>query len=64
MPEEGNAWIGLMAIGNNTYKWEDETPVDYFNWSYGEPNDQDGSEVCVEVSAQLFQVNLHIIDTT
>ena len=33
----GNYWIGLHK-GNGHWQWTDGTPVDYFHWAAGEPN--------------------------
>lgn len=31
------------------YSWSDGTPVSHTNWGYGEPNDHEGREECVEM---------------
>ncbi|KAK8734902.1 hypothetical protein OTU49_005721, partial [Cherax quadricarinatus] len=43
------AWIGLHDDNNGAnWHWVDGTPLDYTNWYYTEPNDQDGNEHCAE----------------
>ncbi|CAG5125361.1 unnamed protein product, partial [Candidula unifasciata] len=46
----GSAWIGLQDPLENTFTWEDGTPVQYTNWNPGEPNNLDNAD-CVLMSA-------------
>ena len=41
-----NTWIGLSGE-EGAWKWVDETPYDYTNWSSGYPNQ--GTQACVKV---------------
>lgn len=44
--EKNLYWIGCFADGNtNIWKWIDNSPLNYDNWSYKEPNDTDGTEM-------------------
>ncbi|XP_027025200.1 macrophage mannose receptor 1 isoform X1 [Tachysurus fulvidraco] len=46
-----SAWIGFNALNDNDgFVWSDETPSDYDNWSYGEPNNYNSNERCTEAS--------------
>ncbi|XP_035670035.1 uncharacterized protein LOC118411665 [Branchiostoma floridae] len=41
------AWIGLREYGvEGVYSWSDQTPVSFFNWGQGEPNDHNGEQQC------------------
>ncbi|KAJ8277624.1 hypothetical protein GJAV_G00077700 [Gymnothorax javanicus] len=45
-----NAWIGLSAFNPNAgFAWSDGSSVSYENWGYGEPNNYNNAELCVEV---------------
>ncbi|KAI4890512.1 hypothetical protein NFI96_011451 [Prochilodus magdalenae] len=45
------AWIGFSSLDANVgFVWTDESPSDYDNWSYGEPNNYNDNEHCAEVS--------------
>lgn len=40
-------WIGLRKDSRNTsFKWIDNTEVEYTYWNPGEPNDIDGTQLC------------------
>lgn len=43
-------WIGLRLQGA-TFKWTDGSPFEYENWDYGEPNNHNDDEHCVEVQS-------------
>ncbi|XP_066304554.1 lymphocyte antigen 75-like [Branchiostoma lanceolatum] len=41
------AWLGLREYGvEGVYSWSDQTPVSFFNWGQGEPNDHNGEQQC------------------
>jgi hypothetical protein len=47
-----NHWIGLHdQITESDWQWIDETPFSYANWAIDEPNDDNGTEDCVEIDA-------------
>nr|XP_055073387.1 macrophage mannose receptor 1-like [Misgurnus anguillicaudatus] len=42
-------WIGFTSLDSNSgFVWSDQTPSDYENWSYGEPNNVNNNENCAE----------------
>uniref|UniRef100_A0A673BHE3 Macrophage mannose receptor 1 n=1 Tax=Sphaeramia orbicularis TaxID=375764 RepID=A0A673BHE3_9TELE len=44
------AWIGLIYKGTTEgFVWSDESPMDYDNWGFGEPNNHNDNEHCGEV---------------
>ncbi|KAM7369802.1 hypothetical protein PAMP_011093 [Pampus punctatissimus] len=43
------AWIGLSSLGSNEgFVWTDGSPYGFENWGYGEPNNYNNNEHCVE----------------
>uniref|UniRef100_A0AAY4AAK8 Macrophage mannose receptor 1 n=1 Tax=Denticeps clupeoides TaxID=299321 RepID=A0AAY4AAK8_9TELE len=43
------AWIGFSMLDSNSgFVWSDESPSDFENWSYGEPNNYNDNEHCAE----------------
>ncbi|XP_065117892.1 macrophage mannose receptor 1-like isoform X3 [Paramisgurnus dabryanus] len=43
------AWIGFTSLDSNSgFVWSDQTPSDYENWSFGEPNNHNNLEHCGE----------------
>ncbi|XP_015231842.1 PREDICTED: macrophage mannose receptor 1-like [Cyprinodon variegatus] len=43
-------WIGLKHNPiEGGYSWSDGTPLSHTNWGYGEPNNHEGREECVEM---------------
>ncbi|KAL6490387.1 hypothetical protein MHYP_G00007320 [Metynnis hypsauchen] len=45
------AWIGFNSLDANAgFVWTDESPSDYDNWAYGEPNNFNDNEHCAEAS--------------
>ncbi|TSL34563.1 Macrophage mannose receptor 1 [Bagarius yarrelli] len=45
------AWIGFNILNDNAgFVWSDETPSNYENWAYGEPNNYNSNELCAEAS--------------
>ncbi|XP_072020213.1 macrophage mannose receptor 1-like [Amphiura filiformis] len=49
-------WIGLRTYAaNGKYSWSDGTPLDYINWSPGEPNDFNGEEECAEFYVYILE---------
>ena len=51
-------WIGLSALTTTSgFVWSDGTPVNFVNWSPGEPNDANGGENCVE----QYSNGMHLI---
>ncbi|XP_023136670.3 macrophage mannose receptor 1 [Amphiprion ocellaris] len=43
-------WIGLKHNPTEGgYSWSDGTPLSHTNWGYGEPNNHEGREECVEM---------------
>ncbi|XP_030635018.1 macrophage mannose receptor 1 [Chanos chanos] len=45
------AWIGFSFQGTGSgFVWSDESPSDYENWSFGEPNNYNDNEHCAETS--------------
>uniref|UniRef100_A0AAR2LBX1 Macrophage mannose receptor 1 n=1 Tax=Pygocentrus nattereri TaxID=42514 RepID=A0AAR2LBX1_PYGNA len=45
------AWIGFNSLDANAgFVWTDESPVNYDNWAYGEPNNFNDNEHCAEAS--------------
>ncbi|XP_043921440.1 macrophage mannose receptor 1-like [Protopterus annectens] len=46
-----NYWIGLTTLDpTKGYVWTDDSPMDYTNWNYGEPNNYNGRKLCVELT--------------
>ncbi|XP_073533568.1 macrophage mannose receptor 1-like [Phyllobates terribilis] len=44
-------WIGLLKSNpDEGFSWSDSSPLIYENWSYGEPNNYQGLELCGEVN--------------
>ncbi|XP_072005279.1 CD209 antigen-like protein A [Engystomops pustulosus] len=43
-------WIGLRKL-NFQWLWIDRTPFTFSNWGHNEPNNQGGSETCVEMKS-------------
>ena len=44
-----NTWLGLNdQLTEGNFVWSDGSELDYTNWAGGEPNDDDGTEHCVE----------------
>ncbi|XP_029003075.1 macrophage mannose receptor 1 [Betta splendens] len=44
------AWIGFNSLGaRQGFVWTDESPNDFDNWGYGEPNNYNNNEHCAEV---------------
>ncbi|XP_043920561.1 macrophage mannose receptor 1 isoform X2 [Protopterus annectens] len=55
-------WIGLNILDpTKGYVWTDDSPMDYTNWNYGEPNNHHGIELCVELrpSSRMFWNDRH-----
>nr|WVG99556.1 C-type lectin-like protein [Pseudonaja textilis] len=51
-----DVWIGLNDPGKNrTWKWSDDSNVDYTSWERSEPGNADGGEYC----AQLTSISRH-----
>lgn len=46
--DTGSAWIGL-SLTNGSFHWLDGSWPQYKNWNWGEPNNYNGDEHCVEV---------------
>ena len=46
--DSGSAWIGL-SLKNGSFYWTDGSKPGYKNWNYGEPNNFNGREHCVEI---------------
>ena len=44
----GSAWIGLN-LKEGSFYWTDNSKLQYKNWNYGEPNNFNGNEHCVEI---------------
>ncbi|XP_041924202.1 macrophage mannose receptor 1 [Alosa sapidissima] len=44
------AWIGFKMDPQGGFVWSDESPSDYENWGYGEPNNYNDNEHCTETS--------------
>ncbi|XP_063063355.1 macrophage mannose receptor 1 isoform X2 [Engraulis encrasicolus] len=44
------AWIGFRMEPNGGFVWSDESPSDYENWGYGEPNNYNDNEHCAETT--------------
>ena len=44
----GSAWMGL-SLKNGSFYWTDGSKPGYKNWNYGEPNNFNGREHCVEI---------------
>ncbi|XP_067302919.1 macrophage mannose receptor 1-like [Pseudorasbora parva] len=42
------AWIGFSMLSNSGFVWSDETPSDFENWAFGEPNNHNDQEHCAE----------------
>ncbi|XP_014457049.1 macrophage mannose receptor 1 isoform X1 [Alligator mississippiensis] len=46
-----NFWIGLFYLNpDDGFSWSDGFPVRYENWAFGEPNNYQGVELCVELT--------------
>ncbi|XP_033841443.2 macrophage mannose receptor 1 [Periophthalmus magnuspinnatus] len=43
-------WIGLRLQGT-TFEWTDDSPFEYENWGYGEPNNHNDNEHCTELNS-------------
>lgn len=46
--DTGSAWIGL-SLTNGSFHWLDGSWPRYKNWNWGEPNNYNGDEHCVEI---------------
>ena len=45
-----NAWIGLNRLTvSDGHEWSDKSPLEFYNWRDGEPNDALGQESCVSL---------------
>ncbi|XP_031428801.1 macrophage mannose receptor 1 [Clupea harengus] len=44
------AWIGFRLGSNGGFVWSDESPSDFENWGYGEPNNFNDNEHCTETN--------------
>ncbi|CAM4532936.1 unnamed protein product [Leuciscus chuanchicus] len=45
-----SAWIGFSMLNSDSgFVWADETPSDFENWGYGEPNNYNNLEHCAEM---------------
>ncbi|KAL2085100.1 hypothetical protein ACEWY4_018420 [Coilia grayii] len=44
------AWIGFRMDSNGGFVWSDESPSDFENWGYGEPNNYNDNEHCAETN--------------
>uniref|UniRef100_A0AAQ6ANF3 C-type lectin domain-containing protein n=1 Tax=Amphiprion ocellaris TaxID=80972 RepID=A0AAQ6ANF3_AMPOC len=42
-------WMGGHDSVTEGYSWSDGTPLSHTNWGYGEPNNHEGREECVEM---------------
>ncbi|CAH1781368.1 unnamed protein product [Owenia fusiformis] len=46
----GRMWIGLNELDQGKgYQWSDGSALQYTNWADNEPNDQDRTELCVDM---------------
>ena len=53
-----NAWVGLIRIGplvnpkplNSQWAWIDGSPLDYSNWVFGQPDNNNGDEFCGQIN--------------
>lgn len=46
----GSYWIGLNKLDPNAgYQWADGTAASFFNWDFGQPDDKNGIQNCVEL---------------
>jgi hypothetical protein len=41
-------WIGLKRKSSLDFIWVDKSPVDYYNWEIGQPNNLEGYEPFIE----------------
>ena len=48
MTEKSNPLLLLLFSGDDKYYWIDGSEVVWENWGPGEPNDEDGTETCVQ----------------
>ncbi|KAM9827488.1 macrophage mannose receptor 1 [Neosynchiropus ocellatus] len=57
-------WIGLRMKGpNEGFTWSDGSSFSYSNWDYGEPNNHNEVEHCVEISGYRRKWNDRFCDT-
>uniref|UniRef100_A0AAQ5YQG0 C-type lectin domain-containing protein n=1 Tax=Amphiprion ocellaris TaxID=80972 RepID=A0AAQ5YQG0_AMPOC len=58
-------WMGGHdSVTEGGYSWSDGTPLSHTNWGYGEPNNHEGREECVEMvsstnGTQCFSLKLN-----
>ncbi|XP_043921441.1 macrophage mannose receptor 1-like [Protopterus annectens] len=55
-----NSWLGLTAMDpTKGYAWSDDSPLDYTNWGYREPDSHLGLELCA-IATVSYDIDWHV----
>ena len=55
---DGMTWIGMHKV-NNEWAYTDGTPVDFYNWAPGQPDNSKGKENCVQIISDELKGKEH-----
>ena len=56
--QKWNSFLKIIILKEGIWRWErTATTFDYTNWSHGEPNNQNGTEGCLELWTETLEWN-------